>query len=136
MIKPIMRDIFFLSQKSEPATADDLSAADDLMDTLRANADRCVGMAANMIGVKKRIIVFDNGGIPMEMFNPEILSRDGAYDAEEGCLSLDGTRKTVRYRVIHVKWQNRAFRNCQGAFSGFTAQIIQHELDHLNGIVI
>ena len=136
MIKPIMRDVFFLGQKSEPATVADLDAADDLMDTLRANADRCVGMAANMIGVKKRIIVFDNGGIPVEMFNPEILSCDGVYDTEEGCLSLDGMRKTVRHRKIYVKWQNRAFRRCEGAFSGFTAQIIQHEIDHLNGIVI
>ena len=136
MIKPIMRDVFFLGQKSEPATAADLAVANDLMDTLRANADRCVGMAANMIGVKKRIIVFDNGGIPVEMFNPEILSHEGAYDTEEGCLSLDGTRKTVRYRTVRVQWQNRAFRRCEGSFSGFTAQIIQHEIDHLNGIVI
>lgn len=136
MIKPIMRDVFFLGQKSEPATAADLAVANDLMDTLRANADRCVGMAANMIGVKKRIIVFDNGGIPVEMFNPEILSREGAYDTEEGCLSLDGTRQTVRYRTVRVKWRNRAFRSCEGSFSGFAAQIIQHEIDHLNGIVI
>ena len=136
MIKPIMRDVFFLGQKSEPATAADLAVANDLMDTLRANADRCVGMAANMIGVKKRIIVFDNGGIPVEMFNPEILSREGAYDTKEGCLSLGGTRKTVRYRSVRVKWQNREFRSCEGAFSGFAAQIIQHEIDHLNGIVI
>jgi len=136
MIKPIMRDVLFLGQKSVSATAADLAVADDLMDTLRANAGRCVGMAANMIGVKKRIIVFDNGGVMMEMFNPEILSRDGAYDAEEGCLSLDGTRKTVRYRRIYVQWQNRAFQSCRGSFSGFTAQIIQHEIDHLNGIVI
>ena len=100
MIKPIMKDIIFLNQKSEIATKEDLSVADDLLDTLKANADRCVGMAANMIGVKKRIIIFDNNGTYMVMFNPEIIKCSGSYEIEEGCLSLTGTRKTKRYKTV------------------------------------
>ena len=136
MIKPIMNDIFFIAQKSEPATKDDLPVAVDLLDTLKANADGCVGMAANMIGVKKRIIAFDNDGEYMVMFNPQILKNSGVYEAEEGCLSLSGTRKTKRYKYIKVQYQNRNFQTRIKAFNGWTAQIIQHEIDHCNGIVI
>ena len=103
MVQPIMKDIIFLGQKSEEATAEDLQIAENLLDTLKANADHCVGMAANMIGIKKRIIAFDNGGTYLVMFNPEIIKCSGAYEAEEGCLSLTGTRKTKRYRSIKMQ---------------------------------
>ncbi len=136
MIKPIVRDIIFLAQKSVPATPDDLSVAEDLRDTLTANAERCVGMAANMIGVSKRIIIFDNDGEYMVMFNPELVKFSGAFETEEGCLSLDGVRKTKRYKTIKVKYQNEAFQTRIKTFTGWTAQIIQHELDHLDGIII
>ena len=136
MIKPIVRDVFFLGQKSDPATKQDLSIGRDLMDTLAANLDRCVGMAANMIGEKKRIIVFCNGPMQMIMVNPEITAQSGEYEAEEGCLSLVGVRKTKRYRRITVKCQDQAFRWHTGSFEGFTAQIIQHEIDHCNGVLI
>lgn len=136
MVRPIMRDIFFLRMPSEPATAEDFPVADDLLDTLQANAANCVGMAANMIGVRKRIIVFNNDGMCMEMFNPEIIAKSGPYQTEEGCLSLSGTRTTTRYRTITVRWQSRLFRNCTMIFTGWTAQIIQHEIDHCNGIII
>lgn len=136
MVKEIVHDPIFLGRKSLPATAEDIPVADDLGDTLRANADRCVGMAANMIGVAKRIIVFDNEGTQMEMFNPVILQKKEEYETEEGCLSLSGTRKTVRYRKIKVRWQTREFRERIMAFSGWTAQIIQHEIDHCEGILI
>lgn len=136
MIQPIMKDQTFLAQKAETATKDDLQTADDLLDTLRANAAGCVGMAANMIGVNKRIIAFDNEGSYMVMFDPEIVKHSGQYEAEEGCLSLPGTRKTKRYQSIKVKYQNREFGVRFKTFTGWTAQIIQHEIDHCEGILI
>ena len=136
MVREIMKDQFFLSMKSAPATAEDLDDARDLLETLEANAAGCVGMAANMIGVAKRIIAFDNEGTYMVMFNPEIVRQDGPYTAEEGCLSLPGTRSAKRYRSIKVKYQNEAFQTRFKTFSGWTAQIIQHEIDHCNGILI
>lgn len=136
MIRPIMRDPFFLGRKSEAATKEDLSVAEDVLDTLRANAAGCVGMAANMIGVSKRIIAFDHQGTYMVMFNPEIVKCREAYETEEGCLSLDGVRKTTRYRSIKVRYQNEAFQLRFKTFNGWTAQIIQHEIDHCNGILI
>ena len=136
MIQNIMRDTQFLKILSEPATAQDACVADDLMETLKANAGRCVGMAANMIGVNKCIIAFEDAGSYMEMFNPKILRRSDPYEAEEGCLSLTGTRKAKRYREIKVQWQTRDMKMRVRNFSGFTAQIIQHEIDHLNGIII
>ena len=136
MIKAINKDPIFLAQKSSDATVLDKQVAQDLLDTLRANAQGCVGMAANMIGVSKRIIVFDNEGTPMVMFNPEIIKFSGPYEAEEGCLSLSGTRKAKRYRSIKVRYQNEAFQERLKTFTGWTAQIIQHEIDHCNGILI
>ena len=136
MERPIMKDPIFLAQKSAPATAEDLGVAQDLLDTLTAHRDGCVGMAANMIGAAKRIIVFDNEGAYMTMFNPEIVKASDAYDAEEGCLSLTGTRKAKRYRSIKVRWQNEAMQVRLKTFTGWTAQIIQHEIDHCNGILI
>jgi len=136
VIRPIIRDVIFLSQRSLPATPDDLSVAEDLRDTLTANAERCVGMAANMIGIGKRIIIFDNDGEYTVMFNPEMVKYSGAFETEEGCLSLDGVRKTKRYKSIKVKYQNEAFQIRVKTFTGWTAQIIQHELDHLEGILI
>lgn len=136
MIKEIMKDIIFLGQKSEPAEKDDLSVAEDLLDTLKANAKGCVGMAANMIGVKKCIIAFDNNGEYMVMFNPKIIKCSGAYEAEEGCLSLTGIRKTKRYKSIKVQYQNKDFVVRIKTFTDWTAQIIQHEIDHCNGIVV
>ena len=136
MERPIMKDPIFLAQKSAPATAEDLGVAQDLLDTLTAHKDGCVGMAANMIGVSKRIIVFDNEGAYMTMFNPEIVKASDAYDAEEGCLSLTGKRKAKRYRSIKVRWQNEAMQVRLKTFTGWTAQIIQHEIDHCNGILI
>ena len=136
MIQPIMHDPIFLAQKSAPAAADDLQVARDLLDTLKANAAGCVGMAANMIGVAKRIIAFDNGSSYMVMFNPEIIKCTDPYEAEEGCLSLSGVRRTKRYRSIKVRYQNEAFQVRLKTFTGWTAQIIQHEIDHCNGILI
>ena len=136
MEQPIMKDPIFLAQKSEPATAEDLDIARDLLDTLTAHRDGCVGMAANMIGIAKRIIVFDNEGEYMLMFNPEIVKASDRYEAEEGCLSLTGTRKAKRYRSIKVRWQNEAMQVRLKTFTGWTAQIIQHEIDHCNGILI
>ena len=136
MIRPVIHDPFFLSQKSEPATKDDAQVITDLLDTLRANLDGCVGMAANMIGVKKRIIVFCKGSRQMIMINSEITAKFGEYETEEGCLSLSGLRKTKRYRKITVKFQDQEFRNHTGTYDGFTAQIIQHEIDHCEGILI
>ncbi|MCI8388428.1 MAG: peptide deformylase [Clostridiales bacterium] len=136
MEKTINRDIILLSRKSEEATANDIEIACDLMDTLKANTDRCVGMAANMIGVSKRIIAVNNDGEYLLMMNPEILKRSGKYETEEGCLSLDGVRPTVRYKEIKVRWQTLEMQPKIKTFKGFTAQIIQHELDHLEGIVI
>ena len=136
MIKPIMKDPIFLAQKSSPAAAEDLSVAGDLLDPLTAHRESCVGMAANMIGINRRIIVFDNEGTYMTMFNPEIVKSSGPFEAEEGCLSLTGTRKTKRYRTIKVQYQNERFQVRLKTFTGFSAQIIQHEIDHLNGILI
>ena len=136
MIKPVVKDPIFLGQKSEPATKEDLPVAQDLLDTLTANAAYCVGMAANMIGVLKRIIVFDNEGKYMVMFNPEIVKCSGIYETEESCLSLTGVRKTKRYQSIKVQYQNEAFQTRFKTYTGWTAQIIQHEIDHCNGIVI
>ena len=136
MIQPIMKDPIFLAQKSAPATKEDLQVSQDLLDTLTAHKDGCVGMAANMIGVSKRIIAFDNEGKYMVMFNPEIVKRSEPYEAEEGCLSLTGTRKAKRYRSIKVQYQNDQFQTRLKAFTGWTAQIIQHEIDHCNGVLI
>ncbi len=136
MIRPIMKGPAFLAQPSQPAGEADLGIARDLLDTLAAHKDGCVGMAANMIGERKRIIVFDNEGAYMTMFNPEIVRCSDRYEAEEGCLSLTGTRKTKRYRSIKVRYQNGQLQLRYKTFTGWTAQIIQHEIDHLNGIVI
>ena len=136
MIQSIMKDPIFLAQKSVPATEADLPVAQDLLDTLAAHADDCVGMAANMIGVAKRIIVFDNAGSNMVMFNPEIVRCSGPFSAEESCLSLDGKRRTKRYRSIKVQYQNMDFQTRFQTFHGWTAQIIQHEIDHCNGVLI
>ena len=136
MIRPIVRDPLFLAQKSEPASEADRPVITDLMDTLSANLDRCVGMAANMIGARKRIIIFCNGPMRMVMVNPVITARSGPYETEEGCLSLDGVRKTKRYQKITVKYQDPLFRPQTGTFEGFPAQIIQHEIDHCDGILI
>ena len=136
MERPVMRDPIFLAQRSAPAGGEDLSIAADLRDTLAAHAEECVGMAANMIGEKKRIIVFDNEGEYMTMFNPEIVKRSGLYEAEEGCLSLPGTRKAKRWRSVKVRYQNEAFQTRIKTFTGWTAQIIQHEIDHCDGILI
>ena len=136
MIRKITRDEAFLAQKAEPATLEDLPVAQDLLDTLEANKERCVGMAANMIGFNKRIIVFDNEGTYMVMFNPEIIKRSDPYNAEEGCLSLEGTRPAKRWRSIKVRYQNEKFQERFKTFTGWTAQIIQHEIDHCEGIII
>ena len=137
MVRELMHDPIFLAQKSALATKEDLEIAQDLLDTLIANKNACVGMAANMIGVCKRIIVFDNEGIYMKMFNPEIIKMSGQYDTEEGCLSLlGGPRPCKRYQTIKVKWQNEQFQTRIKTFTGWTAQIIQHEIDHCNGILI
>lgn len=136
MIREICRDRFFLARKSEFATADDLGVAQDLLDTLAAHREGCVGMAVNMIGVGKRIIVFESDGAYMVMFNPVIVKQSGPYEAEEGCLSLAGVRKTKRFRTIKVQWQNEKFQSRIRTFSGFTAQIIQHEIDHCEGVLI
>ena len=136
MIQPIMKDPIFLAQKSVPATKEDLPVAQDLLDTLTAHKDGCVGMAANMIGASKRIIAFDTEGKYMVMFNPEIVKRSEPYEAEEGCLSLPGTRKAKRYRSIKVQYQNDQFQTRLKTFTGWTAQIIPHEIDHCNGVLI
>lgn len=136
MVKAICRDVLFLRQKSEPATKDDLPAAQNLLDTLAANSERCVGMAANMIGVNKRIIVVNIGFANMIMINPAITKKSGSFEAEEGCLSLDGVRKARRFKDIEVEFQDMSFKKQKQKFSGWTAQIIQHECDHLKGIII
>ena len=136
MIRDICKDELFLSQKSEPATADDPSVAQDLLDTLAAHKDGCVGMAANMIGVNKRIIIFDNEGAYQVMFNPVIVKQSGPYQTEEGCLSLTGRRPTKRWKSIKVQWQNETFQTRLKTFTGWTAEIIPHEIDHCEGIVI
>lgn len=136
MIREICKDIIFLAQKAEPATPDDLPVAADLLETLEYHKDGCVGMAANMIGVNKRIIAFDNDGEYMVMFNPEILRKTGPYDTEEGCLSPTGVRPVKRWKTIKVKWQNEKFQQRIKNFTGWTAEIIQHEIDHCEGIII
>lgn len=136
MIRKICKDMIFLAQKAEPATPDDLSVAVDLLETLTCHKDGCVGMAANMIGVNKRIIAFDNEGSYMVMFNPEILRKTGPYETEEGCLSLTGVRPVKRWKTIKVQWQNEKFQTRIKNFTGWTAEIIQHEIDHCNGIII
>lgn len=136
MVKQIVRDIFFLGQKSEPATKADLQVGKDLQDTLRANHDRCVGMAANMIGVKKNIIIINIGIIDVVMFNPVITSKSGLYEAEEGCLSLDGVRKTERYKEIEVEYFDFNWKRQKMKLRDWTAQIAQHEIDHLSGKII
>ncbi len=136
MIKPITHDTFFLSRKSEPATAADLPIAKDLRDTLAAHRAECVGMAANMIGSSKRIIIVSVGMFDMVMLNPVIVKKSGAFETEEGCLSLSGVRKTTRYEKITVKYQDERMKLHTQEFTGWTAQIIQHECDHLEGILI
>ena len=137
MVRNLMHDPLFLAQKSETATEKDAPVARDLQDTLLAHRDNCVGMAANMIGERKRIICFINGFAPMTMYNPVILEKSGRYDAEEGCLSLlGGPRKCVRYQKIRVRWQDGGMKVHEGEFGGWTAEIIQHEMDHLEGILI
>ena len=137
MVKELMHDPVFLAQKSEPATKDDLQTAQDLLDTLTAHKETCVGMAANMIGVCRRIIAFDNEGTYMVMLNPEIVRQSGAYETEEGCLSLlGGPRKTKRYQKIKVQYQTTELQTRLKTFTGWTAQIIQHEIDHCNGVLI
>ena len=136
MIKEINTDITILQLKAQPADANDIAIADDLMETLRAHAESCVGMAANMIGIPKAIIAFNNDGVYMEMFNPVITQKSGSYETDEGCLSLTGQRKTRRFQYIKVRWQDRQMVSHVKRFSGWTAQIIQHEIDHLDGILI
>lgn len=136
MNREICRDEAFLAQKAESATLADLPVAEDLLDTLAAHKEGCVGMAANMIGINKRIIAFDNEGSYMVMFNPEIIKKAEPYEAEEGCLSLVGTRKTKRWKSIKVQYQNEGFQTRYKTFTGWTAQIIQHEIDHCEGIII
>ena len=136
MIKPIMKDPIFLARKSTPATKDDLYIVQDLRDTLEENKEGCVGMAANIIGELKRIIIFDNNGKADVMLNPEIIKFSDPYETEEGCLSLAGARKTKSYKTIKVHYQNEAFQTRIKTYTGWTAQIIQHEIDHCNGILI
>ena len=136
MVRTICKDEAFLAQKAEPATPADLAVAADLLETLEHHKDGCVGMAANMIGVNKRIIAFDDEGRYMVMFNPRILQRSGPYQTEEGCLSLTGVRPTKRWKTIKVQWQNEKFQQRIKKFTGWTAQIIQHEIDHCEGIII
>ncbi len=136
MVKPIVKDVMFLGQKSEPATADDRQIITDLQDTLKAHRDGCVGMAANMIGYKKRIIIVSMGFADLVMQNPVIKAKSGKYETEESCLSLTGRRKTERYQNIEVEYFDISFKKQKQKFSGYAAQIIQHEMDHLEGIII
>ena len=136
MEREICKDIFILGRHAVPATPEDAALGQDLLDTLKANRERCVGMAANMIGEPKAIIVFDDNGVLTLMYNPKILKKDGPFETEEGCLSLQGTRKTTRYRSIKVEYQNEKFQKRIKTFKDFTAQIIQHECDHLEGNLI
>ena len=136
MIREICKDEAFLAQKAEPAVPADLAVAQDLRDTLAAHREGCVGMAANMIGVNKRIIIFDDQGEYQVMFNPVIVRKSGPYEAEESCLSLTGTRRTRRFETIKVQWQNEKFQTRLKTFAGWTAEIIQHEIDHCDGILI
>jgi len=136
MVREIMRDTNFLAQKAENAVPEDKQIAEDLLDTLKFHKDGCVGMAANMIGENKRIIAVDDGGKYIVMYNPEIIKKADAFETVEGCLSLTGTRKTKRYKTVKIKYQNENFQQRIKNFSGFTAQIIQHEIDHCEGIII
>ena len=136
MIKPIVKDVFFLGQKSDLATKQDLSVGQDLQDMLVANQNRCVGMAANMIGVRKRIIIVNIGFMNLVMYNPVILKKDTPYETEEGCLSLEGVRKTTRYQNIEVEYLDSSWKKHRQKFSGWTAQIVLHEMDHLEGVII
>lgn len=136
MIRPIVKDVLFLGQKSEPATKQDLPVGQDLMDTLRANQDRCVGMAANMIGVRKKVIIVNIGIMNVVMYNPVIVKKDTPFETEEGCLSLTGVRRTTRYQNIEVEYLDGSWKKQRRKYSGWTAQIIQHECDHLEGIII
>ena len=136
MVREIMKDPIFLGQPSQPATEADLPVARDLIDTLLAHQDRCAGMAANMIGELKRIIVFEEEGVPVLMFNPEIVKKTGPYRAAEGCLSLPGLREGKRWKTIKVRYQNEAFQTRLKTYTGWTAQVIQHEIDHCDGVLI
>lgn len=136
MIKPIVKDIFFLRRKAETATREDIQVGIDLQDTLRANREACVGMAANMIGVNKRVIIVNMGFVDVVMFNPVLIKEDTPYETEEGCLSLTGVRKTTRYENIEVEYLDMNWKKQKQKLSGWTAQICQHELDHLEGIII
>lgn len=136
MVRPIMKDVLFLSQKSEPATKDDLQVGRDLQDTLKANEERCVGMAANMIGIRKCVIIVNIGFMNLVMFNPVIVKKDTPYETEEGCLSLVGVRPTTRYQNIEVEYYDFGWKKQRQKFSGWTAQICQHEIDHLSGRII
>ena len=136
MIKPIVKDIFFLRRKAETATREDIQVGIDLQDTLRANREACVGMAANMIGVNKRVIIVNMGFVDVVMFNPVLIKEDTPYETEEGCLSLTGVRKTTRYENIELEYLDMNWKKQRQKLSGWTAQICQHELDHLEGIII
>ena len=136
MIRPIVKDIFFLGQKSEEATKHDLPVGQDLQDTLRANQEHCVGMAANMIGVKKKIIIVNMGFMNFVMYNPVIVKKDTPYETEEACLSLTGVRKTTRFQNIEVEFLDSSWKKHRQKYSGWIAQIIQHEIAHLSGIII
>lgn len=136
MIKPIVKDIFFLRRKAETATREDIQVGIDLQDTLRANREECVGMAANMIGVNKRVIIVNMGFVDVVMFNPVLIKKDTPYETEEGCLSLTGVRKTTRYENIEVEYLDMNWKKQRQKLSDWTAQICQHELDHLEGIII
>jgi len=136
MIRPIIKDVFFLSQKSELASIADKQVAEDLLDTLKAHEAGCVGMAANMIGVRKNIIAVNMGFVNIVMYNPKIVKKSGAYETEEGCLSLEGVRKCTRYQEIEVEYQDGSLKKQRQKYSGWIAQIIQHECDHLQGIII
>ena len=136
MVREIMRDVMFLARKAEKATPEDLDVARDLLETLEHHQDGCVGMAANMIGVNKRIIAFDDDGVYQVMFNPEIIKKSGPYQTEEGCLSLEGQRPAKRWKSIKVQYQNEHFETRYKTYTGWTAQIIQHEIDHCEGIII
>lgn len=136
MVKQIVRDVFFLSQKSEPATKTDISVGIDLQDTLKANREKCVGMAGNMIGVKKNVIIVNMGLVDVVMFNPVITDKNTPYQTEEGCLSLDGVRPTTRYENIEVEYMDMTWKKQKMKLSGWTAQICQHEIDHLSGRII
>ena len=136
MVRTVVRDVYFLTQKSEPATKDDLGTVQELLDTLQANTDHCVGMAANMIGVRKNVIAVQMGMVNAAMLNPVIVKKTGPYETEEGCLSLEGVRRTIRYQESEVEYQDIHFCKHRQKYSGWIAQIIQHECDHLNGIII